>query len=309
MIQKEKIIIDTDPGIDDAVAIIFAMFSKYIDIKLITTVAGNVDVNKTTENALKILSEYNKSIPVAKGMNQPILQTLETASHVHGDSGMDGYKFKKPNFNLLLNKHAIQAMCDQLAKLPNKSISIVALAPLTNIAIFLLMYPELKTKIKRIVLMGGAINRGNASPAAEFNFYSDPEAAKIVLSQSNLDITIVPLEIGLKSLIYKNDINQFKKLNKTGQIFYSLFNHYRGGSLNSGLKMYDPTVITYIEHPEFFETIKCYADVQTAKGLTYGYSLFDLRNKLKLPANINLCTDIDSDQFNKWFHDSMTKCN
>lgn len=309
MIQKEKIIIDTDPGIDDAVAIIFAMFSKYIDIKLITTVAGNVEVNKTTENALKILSEYNKSIPVAKGMNQPILQTLETASHVHGDSGMDGYKFKKPNFNLLLNKHAIQAMCDQLAKLPNKSISIVALAPLTNIAIFLLMYPELKTKIKRIVLMGGAINRGNASPAAEFNFYSDPEAAKIVLSQSNLDITIVPLEIGLKSLIYKNDINQFKKLNKTGQIFYSLFNHYRGGSLNSGLKMYDPTVITYIEHPEFFETIKCYADVQTAKGLTYGYSLFDLRNKLKLPANINLCTDIDSDQFNKWFHDSMTKCN
>lgn len=309
MIQKEKIIIDTDPGIDDAVAIIFAMFSKYIDIKLITTVAGNVDVNKTTENALKILSEYNKSIPVAKGMNQPILQTLETASHVHGDSGMDGYKFKKPNFNLLLNKHAIQAMCDQLAKLPNKSISIVALAPLTNIAIFLLMYPELKTKIKRIVLMGGAINRGNASPAAEFNFYSDPEAAKIVLSQSNLDITIVPLEIGLKSLIYKNDINQFKKLNKTGQIFYSLFNHYRGGSLNSGLKMYDPTVITYIEHPEFFETIKCYADVQTAKRLTYGYSLFDLRNKLKLPANINLCTDIDSDQFNKWFHDSMTKCN
>lgn len=309
MIQKEKIIIDTDPGIDDAVAIIFAMFSKYLDIKLITTVAGNVDVNKTTENALKILSEYNKSIPVAKGMNQPILQTLETASHVHGDSGMDGYKFKKPNFNLLLNKHAIQAMHDQLAKLPNKSISIVALAPLTNIAIFLLMYPELKIKIKRIVLMGGAINRGNASPAAEFNFYSDPEAAKIVLSQSNLDITIVPLEIGLKSLIYKNDINQFKKLNKTGQIFYSLFNHYRGGSLNSGLKMYDPTVITYIEHPEFFETIKCYADVQTAKGLTYGYSLFDLRNKLKLPANINLCTDINSDQFNKWFHNSMTKCN
>lgn len=309
MIQKEKIIIDTDPGIDDAVAIIFAMFSKYLDIKLITTVAGNVDVNKTTENALKILSEYNKSIPVAKGMNQPILQTLETASHVHGDSGMDGYKFKKPNFNLLLNKHAIQAIRDQLAKLPNKSISIVALAPLTNVAIFLLMYPELKIKIKRIVLMGGAINRGNASPAAEFNFYSDPEAAKIVLSQSNLDITIVPLEIGLKSLIYKNDINQFKKLNKTGQIFYSLFNHYRGGSLNSGLKMYDPTVITYIEHPEFFETIKCYADVQTAKGLTYGYSLFDLRNKLKLPANINLCTDINSDQFNKWFHNSMTKCN
>lgn len=309
MIQKEKIIIDTDPGIDDAVAIIFAMFSKYVDIKLITTVAGNVDVNKTTENALKILSEYNKSIPVAKGMNQPILQTLETASHVHGDSGIDGYKFKKPNFNLLLNKHAIQAIHDQLLKLPNKSISIVALAPLTNIAIFLLMYPELKIKIKRIVLMGGAINRGNASPAAEFNFYSDPEAAKIVLSQSNLDITIVPLEIGLKSLIYKNDINQFKKLNKTGQIFYSLFNHYRGGSLNSGLKMYDPTVITYIEHPEFFETIKCYADVQTAKGLTFGYSLFDLRNKLKLPANINLCTDIDSDQFNKWFHNSMTKCN
>lgn len=309
MIKKEKIIIDTDPGIDDAVAIIFAMFSKHLDIKLITTVAGNVDVNKTTENTLKILSEYNKSIPVAKGMNQPILQTLETASHVHGDSGMDGYKFKKPNFNLLSNKHAIQAIHDQLVKSPNKSISIVALAPLTNIAIFLLMYPELKIKIKRIVLMGGAINRGNASPAAEFNFYSDPEAAKMVLSQSDLDITVVPLDIGIKSLIYKNDIDQFKKLNKTGQIFYSLFNHYRGGSLNSGLKMYDPTVITYIENPEFFETIKCYADVQTAKGLTYGYSLFDLRNKLKLPANINLCTDIDSDQFNKWFHNSMTKCN
>lgn len=308
MIQKEKIIIDTDPGIDDAVAIIFAMFSKRLDIKLITTVAGNVDVNKTTKNALKILSEYNKSIPVAKGIDQPILQTLETALHVHGDSGMDGYKFKKPNFNLILNKHAIQAMRDYLVKCPDKSVSIIALAPLTNIAIFLLMYPELKIKIKRIVLMGGAINKGNASPAAEFNFYSDPEAAKMVLSQSDLDITVVPLEIGLKSLIYKNDIDKFKRLNKTGKIFYSLFNHYRGGSLNSGLKMYDPTVITYIEHPEFFEVTKCYADIQITKGLTYGYSLFDLRNKLKLPANINLCTDINSNQFNKWFHDSITRC-
>lgn len=309
MIQKEKIIIDTDPGIDDAVAIIFAIYSKRLDIKLITTVAGNVDANKTTENALKILSEYNKSIPVAKGMNQPILQTLETASHVHGDSGMDGYKFKKPNFNLLLNKHAIQAMYVLLAKSPNKSISIVALAPLTNIAIFLFMYPELKIKIKRIVLMGGAINRGNFTPAAEFNFYSDPEAAKMVFSQTDLDITVVPLEIGIKSLIYKNDIEQFKKLNKTGQIFYNLFNHYRGGSLNSGLKMYDPTVITYIEHPEFFQTTKCYADIETIKGLTYGYSFFDLRNKLKLTPNINLCTDINPDQFNQWFHDSITKCN
>ncbi|WPL38567.1 ribonucleoside hydrolase RihC [Malacoplasma iowae] len=303
--EKEKIIIDTDPGIDDAIAIIFALHNPKFDIKLISTVAGNVDVEKTTTNALKILSEYKKDIPVAKGSESPLINTLETCESVHGNTGMDGYDFKKPIKSCLKN-HAVNEIY-KILKESDTPITIVALAPLTNIALLLSLYKDVKHKIKRIVLMGGAINRGNSSPSAEFNFYIDPEAAKIVID-SKLDIVIVPLEIGMKSLIYKDDCEKFKNLNKTGEIFYNLFKHYRGGSLQTGLKMYDPTVITYLDKPEIFTTQKVFVDIETTKTYVYGHSIIDLKNKLNKTPNVTICTDIDANKFIEWFNNSMKMC-
>lgn len=303
--DKEKIIIDTDPGIDDAVAIIFAMHNPKFDIQLISTVAGNVGIDKTTNNALKLVSEYNKNIYVAKGSDAPLINVLETCENIHGDSGMDGYEFKNPT-KTIVNMHSVNAMY-QILKKSNEQITIVALGPLTNIAILLSLYKDIKNKIKRIVLMGGSINRGNASPSAEFNFYIDPEAAKIVLN-SKLDIVVVPLEIGMKSLIYKEHTLKFKDLNKTGKIFYSLFNHYRGGSLMTGLKMYDPTVITYLDNPEIFETQKVFMDVETTKTYVYGHSIVDLKNKLNQQPNVTICVDIDANKFIEWFDKSISMC-
>lgn len=302
---KEKIIIDTDPGIDDAVAIIFAMHSKKLNLELITTVAGNVSVEKTTNNALKIVDEYDAKIPVAKGCDAPLINQLETCESVHGDSGMDGYDFKNPHSTITSN-NAVNEIYKRL-KESIEPLTIVAIGPLTNIAIILSLYKDIKHKIKRIVLMGGAINRGNASPSAEFNFYVDPEAAKIVLN-SNLDIHVVPLEIGMKALVYSSDIEKIKSLNKTGLIFYSMFKHYRGGSLSTGLKMYDPTVITYLEKPGMFKTQKVFMDVETTKTYVYGHSIVDLRNKLKKEPNVTICVDIDEKEFSKWFYESIANC-
>jgi len=160
MENKRKLIIDTDPGIDDAVAIAIALFSEKLDVKLITTVAGNVSLDLVTENTLKLLTFFGKDIPVAKGLSEPLLQKFDDAKNVHGASGMDGYDFGDPNRNNLLEEHAVNAMRRTILESDTK-VTIVAIGPLTNAALLLKMYPEVKKNIDEIVFMGGSLTRGN----------------------------------------------------------------------------------------------------------------------------------------------------
>ena len=302
--KPRKIIIDTDPGIDDAIALAAAVFDERLEIKLITTVAGNVDVEKTTNNALKLVEFFQKDIPIAKGASKPLIKALDNASDVHGHSGMDGYEFKEPT-RKILEKHAVEAMREVILN-EDEPITLVPIGPLTNIALLFSMYPEVKENIKEIVLMGGSCTRGNKSPMAEFNIYVDPEAAKIVFS-SGVPLVMCGLDIGLKACIYHEQSHHLKNTNKTGEMIYSMFNHYRSGSLKTGLNIYDLTAIAYLLEPEMYTTQKCFVDVETKSDLTYGTTVVDLRGCMNKEPNVTVCTDIDSERFKEWFMEVLSK--
>lgn len=296
MSKKKKIIIDTDPGIDDAVALAIALNHPNLSVELITTVAGNVNVSYTTSNALKLVEFFNKDVPVAKGCDKPLLGELEDSSEIHGESGMDGYTFPDPSIKPM-NQHAVEAM-RQLLLDSTEPITIVPIAALTNIALLLTMYPEVKSKIKEIVLMGGSLSRGNTNTSAEFNIYVDPVAAEIVF-QSGLDITMVGLDVTSTAVLTNNETEKIKHLGKVGEMFWSLFQHYRGGSLKTGLKMHDVCAIAYLTNPELFQTQKTHVSV-ALNGPAAGATVADLKMKYHTKTNVNVCLEINITEFREW---------
>ena len=304
---KRPIIIDTDPGIDDAVAIAIALYSEELDVKLFTTVAGNVNVDKVTKNILRLLEFYDKEVPVAIGANEPLIKEAIDASDIHGESGMDGYDFGEPSTDLILEENAVNAMRRVIMK-NVEPVTLVPIGPLTNIALLLKTYPEVKANIAEIVLMGGSANRGNAGVMSEFNIFADPEAAKIVF-KSNVPIVMVGLDVGLKALVYPEDSAKLKVMNKTGGMLYQLFQRYRGGGLKNGLKMYDSCAIAYLLKPEMFEVVETFVDVETTGALTSGCTVVDLKGYLGQPSNAKVCLDIDPEMFKDWLLSSLSKCN
>lgn len=306
MDNKRKIIIDTDPGIDDAIAIAIALFSEELDVKLLTTVAGNVSLDLVTENTLKLLTFFGKNVPVAKGAEEPLLQKFDDAKNVHGASGMDGYDFGEPNRSNLLKEHAVNAMRRIIIE-SDTPVTIAAIGPMTNVALLLKMYPEVKDNIDEIVFMGGSLTRGNKTVMGEFNIATDPEAAKILFS-SGVKLVMAGLDVGLKALVYPEDSEKIKTFGKTGDMMYSLFQKYRGGSFKTGLKMYDSCAIAYLLCPEMYETVDTFIDVETQSNLTLGCTIVDLKGYLKKSPNAKVCTDINPEIFKQWFMSSIEKC-
>lgn len=304
--KKRSVIIDTDPGIDDAVALGIALFSEKLDVKLLTSVAGNVGIHHVTNNLLKLLNFWGSNVPVARGASRPLLEDVRDASDIHGESGMDGYDFPDPKTENLLKISAVQAMYQELST-SEERITLVAIGPLTNIALLLREYPEIRAKIEEIVLMGGALGRGNFGVLSEFNIAIDPEAAKIVF-ESGLSITVAPLDVGLKALVYPNESEYIRQMNPTGEMICALFKKYRGGSFQTGLKMYDSTAIAYLLCPEMFEVQEVFVGVETKGEYTMGASIIDLHGFLNKPANARVCVDIDEQQFKKWFLASLKNC-
>ena len=242
--SKRPIIIDTDPGIDDALALAIALFSEELDVRLITTVAGNVSLEHVTQNTLRLLRFFGKDVPVAKGAAQPLIAEFVDASNVHGKTGMEGYDFPEPGEELLLQEHAVNAMRRVIME-SEEPITLVPIATLTNIALLFAMYPEVKSNIKEIVMMGGSASRGNKGVMSEFNVATDPEAAQMVF-QCGLPIVMAGLDVGLKALVLPEDSEEIKKMGKTGDMAYHLFKRYRGGSFGTGLKMYDSCAVAYL---------------------------------------------------------------
>lgn len=304
---KRPIIIDTDPGIDDAVAIAIALFSDELDVKLLTTVSGNVSLDKVTINLLKLLTFWQKRVPVAKGAVKPLTRHNEDASGIHGASGMDGYEFDEPDYSLLLKEHAVEAMRNVIMSSPEK-ITLVPIGPLTNIALLLTTYPEVKTNIEEIVLMGGSATRGNYGVLSEFNIGFDPEAAKIVF-ESGLNIVMAGLDVGWKALVFHDDSLKIKAQNKTGEMIYALFQKYRSGSLKTGLKMYDSCAIAYLLKKEMYETVYTHVSIETKGEYTSGATLVDLKGYLKKEPNVTVCMDIDANMFSEWLLQALSKCN
>ncbi|MGB6178511.1 ribonucleoside hydrolase RihC [Carnobacterium sp.] len=304
--NKKQVIIDTDPGIDDAVALAIALFSSEIDVKLITTVAGNVGLNHVTQNALKLLKFLNKDIPVAKGVGAPLIREIMDASSIHGETGMEGFIFEEPDDHLLLKEHAVNAMREVIMT-SKESVTIIGIGPLTNIAMLLTMYPETKTAIKEIIFMGGSLTRGNSGVMSEYNIDFDPEAAKIVFN-SGVRIVMVGLDLGLKALILPEDSTEIKEMNKVGDMFYHLFKRYRGGNMQNGLTMYDSTAIAYLLRPDIFDVVDTFMDVELTGKYTKGATIVDLEGFLNKESNATVCVDINQIEFKKWFLTSIKKC-
>lgn len=305
--KKRPIIIDTDPGVDDAVAIAIALFSDELDVKCITTVCGNVSLEKTTLNALRLLKFFNREdIPIAAGAKQPLLRKAVDASDVHGESGMEGFDFDEVNWGCLRKEGAIELMRSTLLE-SEEPITLLPIGPLTNIALLLTTYPEVKSKIQEIVMMGGSTERGNCGVMSEFNFHVDPEAAKIVLN-SGVKCTLVPLDAGKHTFITSDVCDQLQSINKTGKMFYNLFKRYRAAFIDSGLRVYDSYAVAYLLEPSIFVTQDAFVDIEVQGEYTAGCSVVDLHGYLQREPNATVVLDGDREQYLRWFMESVKKC-
>lgn len=303
-VKKTPIILDTDPGIDDAVAIAAALFSPEIDLQLITTVAGNVSVEKTTRNALQLLHFWQADVPVAQGAATPLTRPLRDAASIHGESGMDGYDFPAHD-RQTLNVPAFQAMYERLMASP-EPLTLVTIGPLTNIALLLTHYPACTAKINRLVMMGGSAGRGNFTPNAEFNIAIDPEAAARVF-ESGLDIVMCGLDVTHQAVLSPDYLAALPALNRTGQLLHALFSHYRAGSMTTGLRMHDLCAIAWLLRPELFTLKRCFVAVETRGDYTAGTTVVDIEGRLNRPANAQVALDIDVAAFREWVAQTLAR--
>lgn len=295
--MRLPIFLDTDPGIDDAAAIAAALFAPELDLQLMTTVAGNVSVEKTTRNGLQLLHFWDVDVPLAQGAAAPLVRPLRDAASVHGESGMEGYDFVEHNRQPLA-KPAFQAIRDALMHAP-QPITLVAIGPLTNIALLLTQYPECRFNIRRLVIMGGSAGRGNFTPNAEFNIAIDPEAAALVF-RSGLEIVMCGLDVTNQAVLTPEYLSTLPAQNKTGSMLHALFSHYRSGSMQSGLRMHDLCAIAWLVRPDLFTLHSCFVAVETQGQYTAGTTVVDIEGRLGQPANAQVALDLDVDGFRQW---------
>ncbi|ENM2867353.1 ribonucleoside hydrolase RihC [Citrobacter koseri] len=300
--MRLPIILDTDPGIDDAAAIAAALFAPQLDLQLMTTVAGNVSVEKTTRNALQLLHFWNMDIPLAQGAATPLLRPLRDAAYVHGESGMEGYDFVAHDCQPLA-KPAFIAIRDALMS-ATEPVTLVAIGPLTNIALLLTHYPECAFNIRRLVIMGGSAGRGNFTPNAEFNIAVDPEAASRVF-QSGIEIVMCGLDVTNQALLAPDYLAKLPELNRTGKMLHALFSHYRSGSMNTGLRMHDLCAIAWLVRPDLFTVKPCFVAVETQGEYTAGTTVVDIEGRLGKSPNVQVALEIDVAGFQQWVADVL----
>lgn len=306
--KTTPIIIDCDPGTDDAIALLMACASKKLSILGVTTVGGNQTLNKTTLNALKILSFIQRQdIPVARGCAKPLLRALHTAGEVHGSSGLGGVILPDPVFDVQKD-NAVQFIYKTLKH--HKRVTLVCIAPLTNIALLLSSHPEIKENIEKIVLMGGGLSHGNCTTTAEFNIYVDPEAAEIVFS-AGIPIVMCGLDMTETAIITMEQIEEISHLKgpvaRFASDIFEFYSEYYKKMGFPGIAMHDPTTIAYLLHPEMFTVEPLYVQVETQGKYTDGMTIADRRKCADKPApNALVCTGINVPSFVQLVKDCIT---
>ncbi len=300
--MARKIIIDTDPGQDDAVAILLALASPELEVLGLTAVAGNVPLALTHVNARKICELAGRpQVPVFAGCDAPLKRTLVTAEHVHGRTGLDGPDLPAPKMPLA-EGHAVDFLIETLRQEPANSVTLCALGPLTNIATALQRAPDVAPRIQEIVLMGGAyFEVGNITPTAEFNIYVDPEAAEIVL-KSGAPIVMMPLDVTHQALTTRARIEAFRALGTpVGRAvadltdFFERFDMEKYGS--DGAPLHDPCVIAYLLQPQLFSGRTINVEIETSSPLTLGMTVADWWRVTDRAANATFIGKIDADGF------------
>ncbi len=307
---SRSIIIDTDPGHDDAVAILAALASPELQVRGVTTVAGNVPLALTTLNARRVLALAGREdVPVFAGCDRPLLRPLVTAEEVHGHTGLDGADLPEPQAPLP-DRHAVDWLIETLLAARDDPVTVCPLGPLTNIALTLIREPRTVAGIREIVLMGGAaFEGGNTTPAAEFNIYVDPHAADVVF-RSGLPLTMLPLDCTHKALMPADWIESLRGLgNRVGNTVASLLTFYQRYDVakygSTGGPLHDPTVIAYLLDPELFAGKRCNVRIETTSPLTMGMTVTDWWGVTGEPANCMVMNQVDAGAFFAFLSDCL----
>ena len=299
--MARRIIIDTDPGQDDAVAILLALASPELEVLGITAVAGNVPLPLTQLNARKVVELSGRSAVVLAGCDRPLARTLETAEYIHGRTGLNGAPLPEPTLPLD-PRHAVDFIIETLLREEPGTVTLCPLGPLTNIATAFRRAPEIVDRVQEIVLMGGGFfEGGNITPAAEFNIYVDPEAADIVLSCGR-SITVIPLDCTHKALTTRARVERFRAMGtRVGEVvagwldFFERFDVEKYGS--EGGPLHDPCVIAFLLRPELFRGRLINVEVETGSELTRGMTVADWWGVTDRPRNARWIRDLDAEGY------------
>jgi purine nucleosidase len=299
-VSGRPIIIDTDPGQDDAVAILVALASPELDVRAITTVAGNVPLPLTTKNALMLCELAGRTdVPVHAGCAGPLVRPLFTAEYVHGPTGLDGANLPDP-VTTPAPGHGVDALIDIV--MASDDVTICPLGPLTNVAMAMVKEPAIVSRIREIVMMGGGFfEGGNVTPAAEFNIYVDPHAAHRVF-RSGVPITMMPLDVTHKAVTTPDRIEAFRRLATpagtavAGMLdFFDRYDIEKYGS--EGGPLHDPCVIAYLLEPDIFSGKPCHVEIEIASEATIGMTLVDWWGVTGSEPNALVIGDLDPDRF------------
>lgn len=308
MIRKIPVIIDCDPGLDDVVALLLAGRNEAIDLKGVTVVGGNQTLEKVGNNALKVLSFAGIDVAVGYGFRGPMVGELLVAGEVHGEDGIQGVVL--PQATLKPSKlHAIDLIASIL-KNSKEKVNIVAMGPLTNIAMFLMRYPELKEKIEKISLMGGAIRGGNCTRTAEFNIYVDPEAASIVF-KSGVPIIMSGLDITQKANVLPEDIDKIKKIdNKAAKLLAEILDNlliFHKSTGFNGCHLHDPVALLALTNPEMIKTRPLQVEIELQGKFTRGMTVANTDSRFNQNPNAQVGYDIDRKAFVENIIDTVKK--
>ena len=307
--SPKPVILDVDPGHDDAVAIMMACGSPGLDLLAVTTVAGNATLPKTTRNALRILSLIGRTdVPVAAGASGPLERTLRTAEDIHGESGMDGPEIPEASFEPD-GRGAVELIADTLRASPGP-VALIPVGPLTNVAALLREHPDLKAKISRVSLMGGSMGLGNTTPAAEFNIFVDPEAAREVFD-SGLPITMSGLDVTHQAGVGAAERDRLRGIGGIGEVvagFLDFFAEtYEGVFGFDAPPLHDPVAVAAILDPGVLETRPMNVQVECESDLTRGETVCDFYGVTGRPHNADVGVELDREAFFDLLHDSLKR--
>ena len=292
---KRPVILDCDPGHDDAMAIMIGYYSTALDLKAVTTVAGNAGAANAYRNAWLFTRFFGMNyLPVFQGMQKPLVSRFDVSTGpIHGSTGMDGYDFP-PTEVPEPDCHAVDFLRRTLSQ---QELTIVATGPLTNLAVALSVSPEIRKNIAKVVIMGGAIGLGNRSPAAEFNIWADPEAAFIV-AEAGIPLEIVPLETTHKAMFTSEHCAELERSGSERALCVSrlmrfAIERHRNAYGTSGYPIHDACAMAIAEEPAIGRFREVYMEIDLSHGPCYGRTLFDLNGRLRKAANVSLVTDIE----------------
>jgi inosine-uridine nucleoside N-ribohydrolase len=294
------IVLDCDPGHDDAMAILLARSNPAVDLLAITTVAGNQTLEKCTLNARRICTVAGiEDIPIAAGAQAPLRRPLRVADDVHGDSGLDGPRFGEPTVDVV-REHAVDLLARLLRECPGP-VTLVPTGPLTNIALLLDRFPEVRDNVQQIVLMGGSVDRGNVTPYAEFNIYVDPEAADVVF-RAGLPVTMVGLNVTHQALVTEAVVARLAAVGTTlARVCVELMTFFRSTYHDlwgfAGPPLHDPVAVARVIDPTLVECVRAPVAIETTGEHTRGATVVDLHHRSGDPDNALVATRLDAPRF------------